>query len=114
MHEQDTKIKTAVFVPFVLRRGRENLYAATASATGASGAFLPTEAIPDSIERLVLYISLLPMGSPFDALRTKYTELSFATLRSKRLSLPAFFLTEVIPFTAAERVSYASLVRMTC
>src|SRR5688572_22999080 len=76
-----------------------------ASVTGASAAFFPTDLMPLSIEALVLYISLFPIGSPFEALRTKNAEPSLAVLRSKRASLPAFFFTEAMPPSAPLRES---------
>ena len=87
--------------------------AAYSSTTAASGAFLATDEMPFSIDDADLYISLLPIGSPFAALRTKYGDPSFAFFRSKRASLAEFFLTESMPLTADARLSYFSLVNIT-
>ena len=63
-----------------------------ASTTGASGAFLPTEAMPFSIDDVVLYISLFPIGSPFAAFRTKNAEPSFAGFALEAFIVVGVFL----------------------
>ena len=71
------------------------------STSRAAGAFLRTEARPLSTLLSALYISLLPMISPFAALSTKYCSPFLASLFSKRFSVAAFFRTDAIPFSAA-------------